>query len=57
MEANSHLTNLIAFYKEITNLVDVARAEVAVYLDISKALNTVFRNITIDKLVKHRLDK
>lgn len=57
MEANSRLTNLIAFYKEITNLVDVARAEVAVYLDISKALNTVFRNITIDKLVKHRLDK
>jgi len=53
----SSLTNLIAFYNEMTNLVDERRAVHIVYLAFSKTFNIVFYNILIDKLMKHRLDK
>ena len=51
------LTNLIAFYNEMTSSVDERRAVDVVYLDFSEALNTVSYSILIDKLMKYRLGK
>jgi len=52
----SCLTNLIAFCNGMTGWVDVGRAVDVVYLDFSKAFDTVSHNILIGKLRKCGLD-
>lgn len=51
------LTNLIAFYNEMTSLVDEKRAMDMVCLDFSKAFDTICHDILIDKLMKCGLEK
>ncbi|GAB0192666.1 mitochondrial enolase superfamily member 1 [Grus japonensis] len=51
------LTNLIAFYDGMIDCVDEGRAVDAVYLNFSKAFDTVSHNILIDKLRKCGLDE
>jgi len=51
------LTNLIAFYDDMTGWVDEGRAVDVVYLDFSKAFNTVSHNILLGKLRKCGLDE
>lgn len=48
-------TNL--FYKGMTGLVDVGRVMDVVYLYFTKAFDTVFHKIFIDKLTKYGIDK
>ena len=52
----SCLTNLISFYDKVTHLVDEGKAVDVVYLDFSKAFDTVPRNILVEKLAAHGLD-
>uniref|UniRef100_A0A8C3I187 Reverse transcriptase domain-containing protein n=1 Tax=Chrysemys picta bellii TaxID=8478 RepID=A0A8C3I187_CHRPI len=49
-------TNLIAFFDRITSLVDKGEAVDVVYLDFSKAFDTVSYDILINKLGKYNLD-
>jgi len=53
----SCLPNLIAFYDCVTGWVDEGRAVDVVYLDFSKAFDTVSRNILLGKLRKRGLDE
>jgi len=53
----SCLTNLIAFYDGMTGWVGEGRAVDVVYLDFSKAFDTVSRNILPGKLRKGGLDE
>ena len=50
------LTNLISFYDKVTHLVDEGQAVDVVYLDFSKAFDTVPHNIIVEKLAAHGLD-
>ena len=50
----SCLTNLISFYDKVTRLVD--EAVNVVYLDFSKAFDTVPHNVLVEKLAAHGLD-
>ncbi|KAK4807097.1 hypothetical protein QYF61_018438 [Mycteria americana] len=56
-KGKSCLTNLITFYDETTGLVDEGRAVDIVYLDFSKAFNTVSHKILIEKLLTYGLDE
>ncbi|GAB0176045.1 mitochondrial enolase superfamily member 1 [Grus japonensis] len=56
-KGKSCLTNLIVFYDGMTGWVDERRAAEVVYLDFSKAFDTVSHNILIGKLRKCGLDE
>lgn len=53
----SCFSNLIAFYNELTSLMDKRRALDVVHLDFSKVFDTVSNTILINKLTKYRLGK
>jgi len=52
----SCLTNLIFFYDQLTCLMDEGGAVDVVYLDFSKAFDTVPHSIYPEKLAGHGLD-
>jgi len=56
MKVRSCLTNLISSYDQVTFLVDEGKAVDVVYLDFSKALNTIPHSILLEKLAAHGLD-
>jgi len=57
IKGKSCLTNLIAFYDGMTGWVDEGRAVDVVYLDFSKAFDTVSDNTLLGKLRKCGLDE
>ncbi|GAB0209560.1 mitochondrial enolase superfamily member 1 [Grus japonensis] len=57
MKGRSCLNNLISFYDQVTCLVDEGKAVDVIYLDFSKAFNTVSHSILLEKLDAHGLDR
>jgi len=56
-KGKSYLTNLIAFYAGMTGWVEEGGAVDVVYLDFSKAFDTVSHNTLLGKLRKCGLDE
>ncbi|KAK4811175.1 hypothetical protein QYF61_019806 [Mycteria americana] len=56
-KGRSCLTNLISFYDKVTRLVDEGKAVDVVYLDFSKAFDTISHSILLENLAAHGLDR
>lgn len=56
-KGKAFLSNLIVLYNEIAGFVGEAWAVDVAYFNLSKAFDTISRNIFIDKAMKYRLDK
>ena len=56
-KGKSCLTNQKAFYSEMTSPMGEEGGVDVVYLNFSKAFDSVSNNILINKLMKYRLDK
>ena len=56
MNGRSCLTNLMSFYDKVTRLVDEGKAVDVVYLDFSKAFDTVPHSILVEKFTARGLD-
>jgi len=55
MKGRSCLTNLISFYDQITHLVNEGNTVDVIYLDFSKAFDTVPHSTLLEKLAAHGL--
>ena len=56
-KGRSCLTNLISFYDQVTHLVVKEKAVDVIFLDFSKAFDTVSHGILLENLAAHGLDK